>query len=89
MDVFHSGERAVHNMLGVQKIANTASTMIQPTLTKRFMAFLNGQNSFMISSMDEKGRVWSSFLAGKEGIIKAVDCDLIKINVGIIEETNL
>ncbi|WP_255289875.1 hypothetical protein [Bacillus cereus] len=42
MDVFHSGERAVHNMLGVQKIANTASTMIQPTLTKRFMAFLNG-----------------------------------------------
>lgn len=36
MDVFHSGERAVHNMLGVQKIANTVSTMIQPTLTKRF-----------------------------------------------------
>ncbi|MFC9449141.1 pyridoxamine 5'-phosphate oxidase family protein [Bacillus cereus] len=85
MDVFHSGERAVHNMLGVQKIANTASTMIQPTLTKRFMAFLNGQNSFMISSMDEKGRVWSSFLAGKEGIIQAVDCDLIQINVGINE----
>lgn len=85
MDVFHSGERAVHNILGVQKIANTASTMIQPTLTKRFMAFLNGQNSFMISSMDEKGRVWSSFLAGKEGIIQAVDCDLIKINVGINE----
>lgn len=85
MDVFHSGERAVHNMLGVQKIANTVSTMIQPTLTKRFMAFLNGENSFMISSMDEKGRVWSSFLAGKEGIIQAVDCDLIQINVGINE----
>lgn len=85
MDVFHSGERAVHNMLGVQKIANTASAMIQPTMTKKFMAFLNGQNSFMISSMDENGRVWSSFLAGKEGIIQAVDCDLIKINVGINE----
>ncbi|WP_255289876.1 hypothetical protein [Bacillus cereus] len=27
--------------------------------------------------------MWSSFLAGKEGIIQAVDCDLIKINVGI------
>ncbi|MFE5249998.1 pyridoxamine 5'-phosphate oxidase family protein [Bacillus cereus] len=39
----------------------------------------------MISSMDEKGRVWSSFLAGKEGIIRAVDCDLIQINVGINE----
>ncbi|WP_173927816.1 pyridoxamine 5'-phosphate oxidase family protein [Bacillus thuringiensis] len=85
MDVFHSGERAVHNRLGVQKIANTASTMIQPIMTKKFMAFLNGQNSFMISSMDEKGRVWSSFLAGKEGIIQAVDCDVIKINVGINE----
>ncbi|KLA31694.1 pyridoxamine 5'-phosphate oxidase family protein [Bacillus cereus] len=85
MDVFHSGERAVHNMLGVQKIANTASTMIQPIMTKKFMTFVNGRNSFMISSMDEKGRVWSSFLAGKEGIIQAVDCDLIKINVGINE----
>lgn len=85
MDVFHSGERAVHNMLGVQKIANTASAMIQPTMTKKFMAFLNGQNSFMISSMDEKGRVWSSFLAGKEGIIQAVECDVIKINAGINE----
>lgn len=85
MDVFHSGERAVHNMLGVQKIANTASTMIQPIMTKKFMTFLNGRNSFMISSMDEKGRVWSSFLAGKEGIIQAVECDLIKINVGINE----
>ncbi|MCH4569771.1 pyridoxamine 5'-phosphate oxidase family protein [Bacillus sp. ES1-5] len=85
MDVFHSGERAVHNMLGVQKIANTASTMIQPIMTKKIMTFLNGRNSFMISSKDEKGRVWSSFLAGKEGIIQAVECDLIKINVGINE----
>ncbi|HDR8180739.1 TPA: pyridoxamine 5'-phosphate oxidase family protein [Bacillus thuringiensis] len=89
MDVFHSGERAVHKMLGVQKIANTASTMIQPIMTKKFMTFLNGRNSFMISSMDEKGRVWSSFLAGKEGIIQAVECDLIKINVGINEDDPL
>ncbi|KFN03772.1 oxidoreductase, FAD-binding domain protein [Bacillus clarus] len=39
MDVFHSGERAVHNMPGVQKIANTASTMIQPTMTKKLWRF--------------------------------------------------
>ncbi|KFM98746.1 pyridoxamine 5'-phosphate oxidase family protein [Bacillus clarus] len=39
----------------------------------------------MISSMDEKGRVWSSFLAGNEGIIQAVECDVIKINIGINE----
>ncbi|PEQ69438.1 pyridoxamine 5'-phosphate oxidase family protein [Bacillus cereus] len=85
MEVFHSGERTVHDLLGVQKIASTASTMIQQTMPKKFMNFLNGQNSFVISSMDQKGRVWSSFLAGNPGIIQAIEADLIKINTKINE----
>lgn len=55
MEVFHSGERTVHDLLGVQKIASTASTMIQQTMTKKFINFLNGQNSFVVSSMDQQG----------------------------------
>ncbi|PEW10550.1 pyridoxamine 5'-phosphate oxidase family protein [Bacillus cereus] len=85
MEVFHSGERTVHDLLGVQKIANSASTMIQQTLPKKFMNFLNGQNSFVMSSMDQRGRVWSSFLAGNPGIIQAIEADIVKINTKINE----
>ncbi|HDR8112452.1 FAD-binding oxidoreductase [Bacillus thuringiensis] len=85
MEVFHSGERTVHDLLGVQKIANSASTMIQQTLPKKFMNFLNGQNSFVMSSMDQRGRVWSSFLAGNLGIIQAIEADIVKINTKINE----
>ncbi|MFJ7729287.1 pyridoxamine 5'-phosphate oxidase family protein [Neobacillus sp. NPDC097160] len=85
MEVFHSGERTVHNILGVQKIANSASTMIQPRMPKKFMNFLNGQNSLAMSSMDQRGRVWSSFLAGNPGIIQAIEPDIVKINTKIIE----
>jgi uncharacterized protein len=85
MEVFHSGEQTVHDLLGVKKIANSAGTMIQPTMSKKFMKFLNGQNSFMISSIDQRGRVWSSFLAGNPGVIQAIEVDRVKINTKINE----
>lgn len=89
MEVFHSGERTVHNILGIQKIAKSASTMIQSKMTRKFMKFLNGQNSFMISSMDQNGRVWSSFLAGNPGMIQATEADIVKINTKINEHDPL
>ncbi|EEK61751.1 Oxidoreductase, FAD-binding [Bacillus cereus 172560W] len=38
-----------------------------------------------MSSMDQRGRVWSSFLAGNLGIIQAIEADIVKINTKINE----
>lgn len=85
MEVFHSGERAVHDLLSVQKFADSVGTMIQPTISKQFESFLNQQTVLMIGSMDSTGRVWSSFLAGDPGIIQVIGPDIVRINGRINE----
>ncbi|GGI17835.1 pyridoxamine 5'-phosphate oxidase family protein [Gottfriedia solisilvae] len=85
MSVFHSGERLVQELLGVEEFANSVGTMIKPTISDRFEAFLNEQNMLMIGSMDKNGQVWSSFIAGDPGIIQVIAPNKIRINTKINE----
>ena len=88
MKVFHSGERAVQELLGVKNISDSVGQIIQPVISERFKLFLNQQNMLMIGSMDKEGKVWGSFLAGNPGFIQVTGPNTLRIH-GNIDKSDL
>src|SRR3954452_10862026 len=61
---FHSGERAVQRRAGVEEDARAVGRGIGRTLTPAIARFLARQRLAVAASLDDRGRVWASLLAG-------------------------
>ncbi|MFC0216546.1 pyridoxamine 5'-phosphate oxidase family protein [Paenibacillus chartarius] len=72
-DVYHSGELSVQRLAGAEIAAQQNSRIVRTSIPKGAVAFLKGQALMIVASVDEKGRVWSSFLTGDPGFIDVED----------------
>ncbi len=77
--IYHEGELAVQAQAGVQEMASRIGKSIRPTIPPAAQDFLSSQPIAVLSSIDQKGRVWASLVAGKPGFLRVIDERTIKI----------
>lgn len=67
--VFHSGELQVQHLFGVSEDANALEGMIRDKLPPAAIRFLPAFDFVLATSIDDLGRVWTSFLSGPKGFV--------------------
>jgi predicted pyridoxine 5'-phosphate oxidase superfamily flavin-nucleotide-binding protein len=77
--IYHEGELAVQAQAGVREMASRIGKSIRSTIPLAAKGFLSSQPIAVLSSIDQKGRVWASLLAGKPGFMQALDEKTIRI----------
>ncbi|OEK07410.1 hypothetical protein A8C32_18430 [Flavivirga aquatica] len=70
---YHKGELKIQEKFGEQKIADRAGRMINNAIIPGASAFIENQNSCIISSMDINNNVWISLLVGEIGFVEVPD----------------
>jgi len=69
--LYHKGEIEVQTRAGVRDAADRVLRGVRPTVPFVARHFLGTQRMAVISSIDERGRVWATLLTGKPGFISA------------------
>jgi uncharacterized protein len=77
--IYHQGELEVQTRAGVQEMASRVGKSIRSTIPLAAQEFLSSQPIAVLSSVDQKGRVWVSLLSGQPGFMRAVDEKTIHI----------
>jgi uncharacterized protein len=77
--VFHEGELAVQERVGVSRLASRVGGSIHPTIPPLAQEFLMQQPYVFAGSIDAEGRVWASLLTGEVGFLKVLNERTIKI----------
>lgn len=77
--VFHEGEIAVQERVGVSRQASRVGGSIHPAIPPLARVFLESQPYVFAGSIDEKGRVWASILTGEAGFLNVLNDRTIKI----------
>src|SRR5215204_787087 len=78
--VFHEGELAVQERVGVSRQANRVGGSIHPAIPPLAQDFLAQQPYVFAASIDAKGRVWASLLSGEVGFLKVLSDRTIRID---------
>lgn len=71
--VFHEGELAVQAKAGVQPMAQRVGNAIKSSLPPYVADFLVKRPYVVLASVDKRGCVWASFLAGESGFVQVLD----------------
>jgi uncharacterized protein len=79
VDVFHRGERELQRQAGVSEMARAVAAGIGSRVSPAAARFLAGQRLAVASSVDARGRVWASLLAGRPGFLETVDPGTLRI----------
>lgn len=77
--VFHEGEIAVQERVGVTRQASRVGGSIHPAIPPLAQVFLESQPYIFAGSIDEKGRVWASILSGDVGFLNVLNDRTIRI----------
>ena len=77
---FHSGEQAVHTLLGVSDEAHQLEGMIRDGLAPAAMRMLPAFGFILATSMDSSGNVWTSFLTGPNGFVSVISDKIISLS---------
>ncbi|HEY8562734.1 MAG TPA: pyridoxamine 5'-phosphate oxidase family protein [Pyrinomonadaceae bacterium] len=77
---FHEGELFVQERAGVRKQASRIGASIHSTIPPLAREFLAAQPFVFAGSIDRKGRVWASLLAGEVGFLGVPDERTISID---------
>lgn len=77
--VFHEGELAIQEKVGVVKQASRIGGSIHPAIPPLAQDFLEQQPYIFAGSIDEKEQVWASILAGEVGFLKVLNDRTIRI----------
>jgi predicted pyridoxine 5'-phosphate oxidase superfamily flavin-nucleotide-binding protein len=77
--VFHEGEIAIQERVGVSRQASRIGGSIHPEIPPLAQDFLENQPYIFAGSIDEKGRVWASILSGEVGFLNILDDRTIRI----------
>jgi predicted pyridoxine 5'-phosphate oxidase superfamily flavin-nucleotide-binding protein len=78
-NVWHSGERAVHRRLGIERDADRLALGIHETIPPVAAKFLAAQPILIVGVADER-RVWASVLEGVPGFARAESPSRIRID---------
>jgi predicted pyridoxine 5'-phosphate oxidase superfamily flavin-nucleotide-binding protein len=84
--VFHEGELAVQERVGVSRQASRVGGSIHPTIPPLAQDFLESQPYIFAGSIDEKGRVWASILSGEVGFLDVLNDRTIKIESPLTDQ---
>jgi len=76
---FHSGEIAVQERAGVRDIAEDVGEGIADHLPPGASEFLERRQMAVFGSVDSRGNVWASVVAGEPGFIETVDDRTLRI----------
>lgn len=77
--VYHAGELAVQERVGVQYEASRVGGSIRGVLPPAAQEFLRSQSMAFLGSVDTAGRVWASLLSGEPGFMEALSETRIRI----------
>ncbi|HVE56978.1 MAG TPA: pyridoxamine 5'-phosphate oxidase family protein [Pyrinomonadaceae bacterium] len=77
--VFHEGEIAVQERVGVSKQASRVGGSIHPAIPPLAQHFLESQPYIFAGSIDKKRQVWASILSGEVGFLNVLDDRTIRI----------
>jgi len=78
--VFHEGEIAIQQRVGVEQMSARVGNGIKPTIPLVAANFLQEHPFVIISAADENGHLWASILVGQAPFMKALDESTIYIN---------
>jgi uncharacterized protein len=81
---FHSGEIAVQERAGVRDIAEDVGEGIADHLPAGASEFLERRQMAVLGTVDSRGSVWASVVAGDSGFIETVDDRTLKIAARIL-----
>jgi predicted pyridoxine 5'-phosphate oxidase superfamily flavin-nucleotide-binding protein len=77
--VFHEGEIAVQERVGVSRQASRVGGSIHPAIPPLAQDFLESQPYIFAGSIDENERVWASILVGEVGFLNVLNDRTIRI----------
>ena len=80
MASFHSGERAVQAIVGVQAEADRLSHLLGGVIKPAAQEFLQQQTWAIASTVDANGNVWASLLIGAPGFVQPIADQVVQIN---------
>jgi predicted pyridoxine 5'-phosphate oxidase superfamily flavin-nucleotide-binding protein len=86
--VFHEGELAVQQRVGVEQMAARVGNSIKPTIPPAAANFLQERPFVIISTADENGQLWASILVGEVPFMKVLDERTIYINNALPTKTD-
>lgn len=78
-DVFHEGELEIQRRAGLSDEAEAVGRTIASRVSPAAARFLSRQCLAVASSVDDRGFVWASPLAGAPGFVSAADQELLRI----------
>ena len=78
--VFHSGERAVQQRVGVSETMQWAQAAIRPFMPPQHRHFYAALPFMVAAARDERGRPWATVLTGPDGFVTTPDDRTLHIN---------
>jgi uncharacterized protein len=84
--VFHEGELAVQERVGVSRQADRIGASIRPEIPPAARFFLEQQPYVFAGSIDKEGRVWASLLVGEVGFLNVLDDRTISLDLAEKDE---
>jgi predicted pyridoxine 5'-phosphate oxidase superfamily flavin-nucleotide-binding protein len=76
---FHEGELKAQKLAGETAEAESNSAMISDSIMTGALTFVRAQQMAIVSSRDDSGRRWASFLFGEKGFLQPVDRQTLRI----------
>lgn len=70
---YHSGEREAQRLAGERDIADSREGMVQSSIAKQVFRWLSAQSLLAVATVDPRGQLWASVLAGVPGFLDADD----------------
>lgn len=83
--IYHSGERKIQQMAGEEAIAEMNGRIVQSFVPKRAAGFMKRFSFLVLTTLDKKGRVWTSFVTGEPGFISVEDQQTIQVKARWVE----
>jgi uncharacterized protein len=78
---FHEGELLVQQRVGELEMAQQNGRVINDTIPKGALKFIEQQSMVILGSVDARQNIWTSVLLGSAGFIKPIDEKVIEIDL--------
>jgi predicted pyridoxine 5'-phosphate oxidase superfamily flavin-nucleotide-binding protein len=76
---YHCGEMTVQEQAGTRPLAAQLAHILLTEFPAQARAFLAAQPLLVVSSADERGRLWASVLTGRPGFLQVPDANTLQI----------
>ncbi len=83
-NVYHDGEKSIQEKVGEEIVANANGRVITDSIIKGAINFIEKQPMSIVSSVDEKKRVWTSILVGDFGFVTVPSSNGLSFNKDLI-----